>query len=86
MSTFGEVKDVRLATATGGSGQLRLKGFGYVQFASELGAKRAGAAAGAGTLQLSGRALYVDYDAADAKPKGSFRRTDGKLWKEGEAL
>jgi len=54
MSAFGEVQDVRLATATNGvGGAPRLKGFGYVQFKSEVAARKATAAATAGTLVLS---------------------------------
>lgn len=53
MSAFGEVQDVRLATATNGvGGAPRLKGFGYVQFKSEVAARKAATAATAGTLVL----------------------------------
>ncbi len=31
---------------------------------------------------VEGRSLQVDYADADSKPKGSFRRTDGTLWKK----
>jgi nucleolin len=101
MMAFGDVKDIRLAAATNKSGDTRLKGFGYIQFASEVGTKRAASAARDGKLAIGmvslfffrcwleiifnnyssgGRLLQVDYDAVGAKPKGSFRRTDGKLW------
>jgi hypothetical protein len=53
MEQHGEVRDVRLATAAGVGGAQRLKGFGYVQFASEVGTRKAAAAAAAGTLSLS---------------------------------
>jgi nucleolin len=86
MQAFGEVQDVRLATATNGiGGPPRLKGFGYVQFKSEVAARKAAAGATSGTLVLGGRHLHVDFDAT-AKPKGSFRRTDGTLWREDKAL
>lgn len=55
MEQHGEVRDVRLATAAGVGGAQRLKGFGYVQFASEVGTRKAAAAAAAGTLSLSKR-------------------------------
>lgn len=58
MVTFGDVKDVRLAAATNKDGDTRLKGFGYVQFASEVGTKRAAAAAREGTLAV-GKIGYV---------------------------
>jgi len=58
MAAFGEVRDVRLACSTtgGGSsagGSTRLKGFGYVQFASEVGTRKAAEAATNGKLVLS---------------------------------
>lgn len=131
MAPFGVVKDVRLAVHNTSIGAPRLKGFGYVQFASEVSVNKACAAATAGTLKigeqynlatresfdtqsclvpihikkkevsfksviekkqtymcfwilcLGNRALYLDFDA-QAKPKGSFRRTDGTHWRETE--
>jgi len=53
MEKHGEVRDVRLAMAVGVGGAQRLKGFGYVQFASEVGTRKAAAAAVAGKLSLS---------------------------------
>jgi nucleolin len=53
MEQHGEVRDVRLAMAVGVGGAQRLKGFGYVQFASEVGTRKAAAAAAAGKLSLS---------------------------------
>jgi hypothetical protein len=53
MIVYGEVKDVRLATATNANGQQRLKGFGYVQFSTELGPQRAAAAARSGAMVFS---------------------------------
>jgi RNA recognition motif-containing protein len=52
MASFGQVRDVRLATANGAGGDTRLKGFGYVQFASEVGTRKAAEAASNGTLVL----------------------------------
>ena len=40
-------------------------------------------AAREGRLVLSHRKLVVDYDVV-ARPKGSFRRTDGRLWSDAE--
>jgi RNA recognition motif-containing protein len=53
MTPYGVVKDVRLAVANTSSGSTpRLKGFGYVQFASEVSVNKACAAASAGTLKI----------------------------------
>jgi len=53
MTPYGVVKDVRLAVANTSSGSApRLKGFGYVQFASEVSVNKACAAASAGTLKI----------------------------------
>lgn len=83
MAPFGVVKDVRLAVANTSIGAPRLKGFGYVQFASEVSVNKACAAATAGTLKIGHRPLFLDFDA-QAKPKGSFRRLDGTHWNETE--
>ena len=68
------VVDVRLGVEQG-----RLKGFGYVEFSSPEGTTAMVAASRAGRLILGERRLFVDYDAV-ARPKGSFRRVDGRLW------
>ena len=47
-----QVRDVRLATAVGAGGASRLKGFGYVQFASEVAARKAATAAAEASLVL----------------------------------
>lgn len=55
LAKYGEVRDVRLGAASGGGGggEMRLKGFGYVQFASEVGARKSAEAAAEGTLVMS---------------------------------
>ena len=80
MTKFGAVRDVRLAVDTSANPP-RLKGFGYVHFENQSSPFKAAQAAFAGSLALSGRQLCVDYEVS-AKPKGSFRRVDGKLWEE----
>ena len=80
MIKFGVVRDVRLAVDMSANPP-RLKGFGYVHFENQSSPFKAAQAAFSGSLALSGRQLCVDYEVS-AKPKGSFRRTDGKLWEE----
>lgn len=74
----GAVLDIRLAVDQG-----RLKGFGYVELNGHEGVVACANAARQGRLVLGGRRLILDYEAV-ARPKGSFRRTDGRLWSEAE--
>lgn len=75
MQVCGKITDVRLARhrQTG-----NLKGFGYVDFATEQAAT---IAVGKADLRIGGRVVLVDYDVG--KPKGSFRRADGRHWRKG---
>ena len=84
MTKFGAVRDVRLAVDASATPP-RLKGFGYVHFENQSSPFKAAQAAFAGSLVLSGRQLSIDYEVG-AKPKGSFRRTDGRLWNEKQVL
>ena len=61
-----------------------LQGFGYVHFASEEAAGKAAKAAGQGGLSLGGRGLMLDFET-NSRPKGSFRRLDGRHWSESDA-
>ena len=70
---FGEIKDIRLTRwqHTGA-----LKGVGYVQFTH--GPSVDAAVKEAGSLQIGGRTLKLDYEMGT--PRSSFRTADGRLW------
>jgi nucleolin len=77
---FGKISDVRLAVH---NDTQRQKGFGYVTFVKETSAEAA--VSGQGDVKVRGRAVYVDYDAAGAGPKASFRAATGQPWAKTKA-
>lgn len=77
LARFGSVKEVRLAYDHGE--QKRFKGFGYVHFQEPGSAQAAVKAFVEGTLLVGGRRVIVDFEA-NARPKGSFKRADGRNW------
>jgi len=73
---FGKITNIRLAV-WGHTKQL--KGFGYVDFKSEESAEIAMKKCAVTPLSINGRPATCDFETG--VPKGSFRETDGKLWR-----
>eukprot|EP00903_Cladosiphon_okamuranus_P020342 g18662.t1 len=78
LSGCGRIVSVRLAVW---NHTQKLKGFGYVEFASERGAESC--VRKQESLSVGGRPLVVDFETG--APKGSFRRQDGAQIKKTSA-
>ncbi|KAI9912503.1 hypothetical protein PsorP6_005360 [Peronosclerospora sorghi] len=59
----------------------KLKGFGYVEFASEDAALAAARRSG---MKIGDRMVLISLDAAVSAPKASFRQPNGQYWRKGE--
>jgi len=78
LASCGTIQSVRLPLW---NHTKKLKGFGYVEFASEEEALAATKRTG---MKIGDRMVIINLDVAGGAPKASFRTRDGQFWNKGE--